>query len=118
MNKFIASLLAKIKSQYTAEALEPIFVDPFTIWGDKKKIPSTKAMESYNGWVYACIRAIAEDIAAMELQCFKLGEDNEEVTEHDLLDLLSGGMGTGGLGMPDVQLSDDQKKSMMNWKEN
>ena len=89
MNKFIASLLAKIKSQYTAEALEPIFVDPFTIWGDKKKIPSTKAMESYNGWVYACIRAIAEDIAAMELQCFKLGEDNEEVTEHDLLDLLS-----------------------------
>ena len=32
----------------------------------------------------------------------------------NLLDLLSGGMGTGGLGMPDVQLSDDQKKSMMN----
>lgn len=65
--------------------------DPFTIWRTQKKIPSEKALEVYAGWVYACIRAIAEEIGNMEYRLFKAGkETDEELFEHDLLDLLDG----------------------------
>ncbi len=63
--------------------------DPFIIWRSSKKVPVDRAFEVYAGWVYACIRAIAEEIAAMELQLFKVGADgDEEVFEHEILDLL------------------------------
>lgn len=63
--------------------------DPFIIWRSHKKVPVDRAFEVYAGWVYACIRAIAEEIAAMELQLFKIGaEGDEEVFEHEVLDLL------------------------------
>ena len=91
MNKFFTKLFSNLKrkSQYTAEALEPIYSDPFTIWGDKKKIPSAKAMESFQGWAYACIRAIAEEIAGMHLKVFSTSKEQEEIEEHDILDLLA-----------------------------
>ncbi|MBI2025399.1 phage portal protein, partial [Candidatus Kaiserbacteria bacterium] len=63
--------------------------DPFIIWRSSKKVPVDRAFEVYAGWVYACIRAIAEEIASMELQLFKVGADgDEEIFEHEILDLL------------------------------
>jgi HK97 family phage portal protein len=88
MNKLFSSILSKLKGQLSAP-LQPTSGNPFTIWGDKKKISPSKAMDSFNDWVYACIRAIAEEIAAMKLQVFTLGEENEEIFEHDILDILS-----------------------------
>ncbi len=65
--------------------------DPFAIWASSKRVSPAKAMTVYNGWVYACVRAIAEEIANMRWRLFKM--DNEEATEifdHELLDLLNG----------------------------
>lgn len=65
--------------------------DPFTIWASHKKISPDKAIEVYSGWVYACIRAIAEEIGSIDFQLFRVGEDqDEEIHEHELLDLLFG----------------------------
>lgn len=67
-------------------------VDIFAIWQSGKKLAAQKAMDLNFGWVYACVRAIAEEIANIELKLFKLKSDGEqeEVFEHELLDLLSG----------------------------
>lgn len=63
--------------------------DPFTIWRTTKKISPERAMEVYMGWVYACIRAIAEELGSIEFRLFKIGKDqDEEQFEHELLDLL------------------------------
>ena len=65
--------------------------DPFTIWASSKRISPAKAMAVYNGWVYACIRAIAEEIANMQWRLFSLkGEDATELFDHEVLDLLNG----------------------------
>ena len=76
------------KSQYDNESLAPVYVDPFSIWGTKKKIPDARAMESYNNWCYACIRAIAEEIAAMKILVKGIGTD-EVKDEHEILDILA-----------------------------
>ncbi len=65
--------------------------DPFAIWRNgNKKISPEKAMDVYAGWVYACVRAIAEELANMQLKMMEVQSDNtsEELPEHDLLDLL------------------------------
>lgn len=54
---------------------------------------STKtAMGQFKGWSYACIRAIAEEIANMQIQMMKIGADDmdEEIYDNDLLNLLDG----------------------------
>jgi len=64
--------------------------DPFILWRRQKKIPAQKAFEVYSGWVYACIRAIAEELANMKFRLFEVKKDgtNEELFEHELLDIL------------------------------
>ena len=64
--------------------------NPFTIWARQKKISPQRALEVYTGWVYASIRAIAMDVSGIKLRLFKKGkEQDEEIFEHDILDLLS-----------------------------
>ena len=66
--------------------------DPFTLWSSTKRVTASKAMSIYHGWVYACTRAIAEEIANMQWRLFKVGKDgdDEELFEHEILDLLDG----------------------------
>lgn len=66
--------------------------DPFILSGGYKKIAKDKAMQVIEGWVYACIRAIAEEIANMKFRLYEVKKDgtNEEIFEHELLDLLDG----------------------------
>jgi len=46
-------------------------------------------LKAATGWVYACISAIADEVASIELKLFKRTKDGiEEVKEHELLDLL------------------------------
>ncbi len=66
--------------------------DPFIIWARTKKISPDKALAVYAGVAYACIKAIAEEIGNMEYRLMRTGADSndEEIYEHDLIDLLSG----------------------------
>lgn len=65
--------------------------DPLMIFGSTngKVISDTSAMNSYYGWVYICVRALAREAASMEFQLFKVGK-TEEQYEHEILDLLDG----------------------------
>jgi HK97 family phage portal protein len=50
-----------------------------------------QALNFFNGWTYACIRAIAEEIANMELELYRVGKkEDTRVWEHELLDTLEG----------------------------
>lgn len=68
--------------------------DPFSIWLSSKKISAEKAMSIFNGWVYACVRAISESVAQVELELYKIKKggkndaEYEEIDEHEVLDLL------------------------------
>lgn len=66
--------------------------DPFILAGGYKKIAKEKAMQVIEGWVYACVRAIAEELANMKFRLYQVKKDgtNEEIFEHELLDLLDG----------------------------
>jgi len=64
--------------------------DPFALWRSGRKVAADKAFDVYAGWVYACIRAIAEEIGSMHLKLFKISNDgtHEEQFEHELIDIL------------------------------
>jgi len=66
--------------------------DPFALWGEKSKVNSSRALESYNGLVYACTRAICEEIANMRYVVKKVKRDgsDEVMSEHDVVDALEG----------------------------
>lgn len=66
--------------------------DPFVLWSRSRKISVDKAMDIYNGWVYAAVRAIAEEMAKVRFRLYQVKKDgsHEEVLEHELLDLLDG----------------------------
>jgi HK97 family phage portal protein len=65
--------------------------DPFAIWASSKRVSPAKAMTVYNGWVYACVRAISEEIANMRWRLFEMkGDEATELFDHDILDLLNG----------------------------
>lgn len=66
--------------------------DPFLVWSKSRKTSVDKAMELYNGWVYGCVRAIAEEIAKQKFRLFQVTKDgtHEEIFDHELLDLLDG----------------------------
>ena len=66
--------------------------DPFLIWSRSRKTSVEKAMDTYNGWVYACVRAIAEEVAKQRFRLFQVQKDgtHEEIFDHELLDLLDG----------------------------
>lgn len=62
------------------------------LWGDNnKRCSAEKAMELVQGWSFACIKAIAEEIASSQLRVYKMGKDGkrEELQDHPLLDLLN-----------------------------
>ena len=48
-------------------------------------------LEYYNGWVFACIRAIAEEVANIDLHLYSYKSDGtkEEVHEHPAIDLIN-----------------------------
>lgn len=54
------------------------------------KISAYQAMQLNKGWVYACVRAIAEGLAGLRFRLFQTAKDGtvEEIFEHELLDLL------------------------------
>lgn len=65
--------------------------DPFAIWKGSKKVDPMKAFDVYSGWVYACIRAIGEEIQKMELELYQIkGSDGDEerLHESELLDII------------------------------
>lgn len=66
--------------------------DAFFVWQSQKKLAAEKAMGLNTSWVYTCIRAIAEEIANIELRLFQINKEGEqeEIFEHELLDLLGG----------------------------
>lgn len=64
--------------------------DPFAIFsGSAKRVSVEAAMGANSGWVYACTRAIAEEVAKIQFRLFKTGPNgDEEIFDHELLDLL------------------------------
>lgn len=92
---FIDNALEKIGLLRKANA-PPIFdayrgSDAITLWASQKRIPFEKAMAVFNGWVYACIRAIAEGIATIDFRLFEIAGDGTETERFDdeLLDILN-----------------------------
>lgn len=65
--------------------------DPFALWRSGRKVSPDKAFEVYAGWVYACIRAIAEEVGSMRVRLFQITKDgsHEEQFEHELIDILN-----------------------------
>lgn len=67
--------------------------DPMVLWqpDGTPSVSSSNAIAAYYGWVYACIRAIAEELAGMKLELHRVTKDgHEEIENHPLLDLLDG----------------------------
>ncbi len=68
--------------------------DPIAIYrpGGSKNIDDAKAMSSHFGWVYACVKAISDEMAGIEFRAYSTNKDgdSEEVMDHELLDLLNG----------------------------
>ncbi len=61
------------------------------IWQSNKKVSSEQALNLNKGWVYTCVRAIAEGMSGMKFKLYRIknNEDKEEVKDHPLLDLLN-----------------------------
>lgn len=68
--------------------------DPFAIWrpGGNNMVDAGKALNAYNGLVFACVNAIAREVAQMQFKLYQISEDGsvEEIVESELLDLLDG----------------------------
>ncbi len=64
--------------------------DPFLLWRNLKKVDPQKAFEVFSGYTAACIRAIAEDVAAIPLELYTINKDSdyERQYDHELLDTL------------------------------
>ncbi len=65
--------------------------DPMVLWqaDGTPSVSSVNAMAAYYGWVYACIRAISEEIASMKIHLIRVTKNGkEEIEQHPLLDLL------------------------------
>lgn len=60
--------------------------------GSSKKISAAKAMGANTDWVYACVRAISEEIGNAQLRLFEIKSDgkSEELFEHEILATLEG----------------------------
>lgn len=68
--------------------------DPIAIYrpGNGKMVDAAQAMQSNFGWVYACVKAISDEIANIEFLLYEINSKGEhsEVEQSDLLDLLDG----------------------------
>lgn len=60
--------------------------------GSGNKIDASRAMDAYHGWTYAASKAISDEVANIEFKVFRVNKDGnpEEITEHEVLDLLEG----------------------------
>lgn len=65
--------------------------DLFGLWKTGRKMSAAKAMNLNTGWVYACVRAIAEGLASIQIQLFKVDKKGNytEIFDHEILDLLN-----------------------------
>ena len=72
-------------------------IDPSDLLGDSAIInenipPESKIADYLNaskGWIYACVGAIADEIASIDLKLFRLKKGSvEEVDDHPVIDLL------------------------------
>ncbi len=59
-------------------------------WKNNKKLSNEATMKLYFGWVYACIRAIAEEIAGADLNLYTIAKDGKSTLtdNHELVDLI------------------------------
>lgn len=64
--------------------------DPLALFASTKKLEAAKAMAVNNNWVYACVRAISEEIANARFRLFEIKKDGtrEEIFDHDILTAL------------------------------
>jgi len=93
MQNFISKIINRIvgKSVSGIGWMDSSNSDPFAIWASSKRVSPAKAMTVYNGWVYACVRAISEEIANMRWRLFQMkGDEATEIFDHEILDLLHG----------------------------
>ena len=92
LNKRVESELQDIKAETKQVDISELQSNIETIFGlgitPKRKIKDF--LSSGVGWVYACIDAIANEIAGIELKLFQQnGDDIDEVKNHEILDLLA-----------------------------
>lgn len=91
INKILGMVGLETKGQSLPIAQGTSVEGAFSVWATGKKVPAARAMQVYNAWAYACIRAIAEELAKIEFKLYKVkGQKSEEIMEHELLDLLYG----------------------------
>src|SRR5665213_3405969 len=65
--------------------------DPLAIYRPTgaKTVSAAKAMGNFTGWTFAAVNAIASEVANIQLRLYRVaGDKHEEVTDHELLDLL------------------------------
>jgi len=64
--------------------------DPLALFASTKKMAAAKAMAVNNNWVYACVRAISEELANARFRLFEIKKDGtrEEVFDHEILTAL------------------------------
>lgn len=65
--------------------------DLFGTWRTGKKMKADQAMRVNTGWVYACVRAIAEAVAHIPFKLYEIDSEGnrEEIFDHELLDMLN-----------------------------
>lgn len=83
---FVSKSKAAIPDIYTSNQN-----DPFAIWKDSKKVDPGLAFGVYQGWVYACIRAIGEEIQKMKYELYQITDKDgteERQFQSELLDIL------------------------------
>jgi phage portal protein BeeE len=67
--------------------------DPLAIYrpAGAKTVSAAKAMGNFTGWTFAAVKAIASEVANIQLRLYQVkGDKHAEVADHALLDLLDG----------------------------
>ena len=76
-----------------SDAGSPMGSDPLALWRPSSGtfVDSARAMDANFGWVYAAVKAIADEISNVEFRIYRAaGEEHEELSEHELIDFLEG----------------------------
>jgi HK97 family phage portal protein len=81
----VVGLLRKSAS-YTTN----LTTDALSVWLNETKVSDSRALGVFNNWVYACIKAIAEEIGRTQFILMEVKSDGDSAKdEHPLLDLLA-----------------------------
>jgi HK97 family phage portal protein len=103
IEKTIDTILSSVGLTRSSKAAIPSVAssgsgDPFAIWrpGGGNKVSADKALDVFTGWTYACIKAIADEIAGMQFELYKVKKDGdtERIYTHNMLDVLAGANAT------------------------